>query len=86
MKAANFKVEDLVENLQGTCKSIQEALNDLYDDMDEADLTKADHEKIDAEIYRCETCSWWYEVGDKDADGNCENCSTSGEEDDEEYD
>ena len=80
MKPENFDIQELIDHLQGTCKSLQEGLNDLYPEMDVSDLTEKDNEEIDNQIFNCDTCNWWCEACEQDEDGNCENCSTQQEE------
>lgn len=71
MKPADFDIEELIDSLQGTCATISEK---LPEEMEE-DLTEQDHDAIDNRIFRCETCSWWCEVGEEgDEKGNCNDC------------
>lgn len=82
MRPDDFNVHQLVEDLQGTCKTIQEF---LPEGMDEDDLTEADHAHIDQEIFNCTECGWWYEVAQstESADGEnvCDECNPDDEED-----
>ena len=68
----------LIEYLQGSCKSLQEGIRAISDEeFTEDDLTSADYEEIDNEIFECIECGWWHEVGDmsEDADENiCIEC------------
>lgn len=72
MKPNNFSISELIESLNGTCKTIAEA---LPDDMEEDDLTEADHEDIDNQIFLCEQCNWWCEICERiEEDDICEDC------------
>lgn len=72
MRLADFKIEELIESLRGTCQTLSEA---LPEGMEEDDLTKADTDAIDEQIFRCETCSWWDEISEQNEDGeNCLDC------------
>lgn len=82
-RAANFDVQEVIDSLQGSCQSLQECLESYYPDMDENDLTSDDHEAIDNQIFCCDTCNWWCEIGEQDVDGNCQDCSTADEDEDE---
>lgn len=76
MRAEDFDVVKLIENLQGTCEALDKVLESLYPGMTSEDLTEDDHDAIDQEIFKCETCDWWYEQGESgDAEGNCLNCN-----------
>lgn len=87
-RPANFNVHELIHSLQGTCQTIDEVLLLMVDceGMTENDLTEADHNAINSEIFRCEQCSWWYELADastnEDYEGYCEGCGPDLEKDD----
>lgn len=68
------KIQELIEYLQGSCKSMYEACADM--EMDEDDLTIEQLQKIDEEIFRCARCGWWYEQPAEEIDGEwvCEDC------------
>lgn len=72
MRPANFNIQELIDELQGTCSSINDH---LPEGMDDNDLTSDDHEEIDNQIFLCDTCGWWCESCFQDEDGNCEDCS-----------
>lgn len=76
MRAADFNIQTIIDNLQGTCgNSIQSALDFYYPDMVEDDLTADDHYQLDSQIFVCNTCGWWCERGlGEDEDDNCEDC------------
>ena len=80
MRAPDFNIDLLIQNLQGTCNTLDEVVSDLYPGMDETDLTEDDHSIIDNEIFLCDTCNWWCEICEscneyEDCGGvNCESC------------
>lgn len=73
-KFTDEEIDDLAQQLNGTCQTVNEALR--YDDRNrsEDDMTRADHQALDGEIACCETCSWWCEPAELDEDGNCDDC------------
>ncbi len=72
-KPLDFEIEEFIEQLRGTCKTIFEL---LPEGMGEEDLTKEDLQAIDEEIFRCESCSWWCDKTDESEDGeNCTDCN-----------
>lgn len=76
-KTEKFNIEELIQALQGTCKSISEILNSLYDgETEEEDLSDEDRQAIDEEIFLCETCRWWCERCEESEDefGTCVSC------------
>lgn len=70
----DFNVQELIEDLVGTCKTIGDF---LPEGMDENDLTEEDHEAIDERIFNCDTCGWWCERDEEDPnnEGNCNDHS-----------
>ena len=79
MKPDGFNIEEFIEYLQGSCKTIADACSDFG--IEESDLTEEDHNEIDINIFNCDTCNWWYELGEMSADEeNCTNCSLHGDE------
>lgn len=81
MRPENFDVEELVQDLTGTCQTIQHF---LPEGMEESDLTEQDHEHIDSEIFNCHVCGWWCEQGEsreQDGEDVCADCFEGEEED-----
>ena len=76
MRPENFSVEQLISELQGTCKTIQEF---LPEGMEEDDLTEEDLQEIDNEVFLCSVCGWWYEIceesGSDESELICNDCS-----------
>lgn len=75
MKPADFNIQQLVDDLQGTCKTIEEF---LPDGMEFEDLTSEDLQFIDENIFLCEKCGWWCELSEEaeseDSDRICNEC------------
>jgi len=74
---ASIKLNELITYLQGTCKTLSEATEEIHDDLTEDDLTDEDKAIIDQEIFQCADCSWWYEVAEMSGDEDetiCSNC------------
>lgn len=76
MRHPNFDIVQFTEALEGTCKSLNEQLQNSYPDMDEDYLTEEDYAYIDSQIFRCEACGWWYFVDEMVQDGLCPDCSS----------
>lgn len=56
-------IERLVDYLLGSCQSIDDATNALFD-CDSEMLNERDWELINDQIFCCENCGWWYEIGE----------------------
>ena len=72
-------LQDLVDTLMGTFKKLEEGVSEVFEvEIEEAKtlLTEEDHEWLDNEIFCCDTCEWWFELGDSgDSEGNCLDCN-----------
>jgi len=72
------EIEQIINYLQGTCKSIDDAIYDIFgEDRDINDLSAGDYASIDERIFLCNTCGWWYEQGEMAENDNweCEGCA-----------
>jgi hypothetical protein len=68
-KFTSEQLHQIVETLQGTTSTLNDGIEEvLGEDYSEDDLTQSDHEFINNEIFRCDTCGWWCEI--------CENSET----------
>jgi len=76
IRPADFDINDVISFLQGTCKTLNEALVALYEvDGDENILTSEDHAVMDNEIFLCDTCNWWFDISEQSEDGEkCNDC------------
>lgn len=86
MRPEDFDINKVIEHLQGSSGTIQGALDDLYPDMDEMELTSEDHDCIDNEIFLCTVCNWWRETSQAAYDEDiqeqiCEDCIESEDND-----
>lgn len=63
--------EEIADYLMGTCKSLDDALEEL--DSEGAD-TIAFCLDLDSRIFCCEVCSWWSEISDMASDMICMDC------------
>jgi len=85
MRPQDFDINKFVEDLQGTCQTLNDTLPEGMTDMD---LTKEDHEYIDNEIFLCDQCGWWFEVCEAtendDYSGWCESCTPDPDEEEDE--
>jgi hypothetical protein len=81
MRNQNFKIEDLINSLRGTCSTIDK---ELPEDMEFEDLTDKEAMKLDLEIFQCAQCGWWYDVSEmseNDDDQYCEGCRPPNDDD-----
>lgn len=77
MELTDGQVQDLIAHITGTCMSLDAACAQLFD-CDSTVLTQVQHLDIDAEIFECETCGWWFELFEQGEDANsqvCESCA-----------
>lgn len=85
MRHPDFDIEILINNLRGTCNSMEQVMDDLYPEMDwMVDATKEELEGLDSEIFQCEECGWWCEqhemCDDNSGDWVCRDCRPGDEE------
>lgn len=91
MKPENFDINNLINSLRNTATSIDEH---LPDGMEYNDLKSEDHKAIDAEIFECDVCGWWYDISNLGDNGGhdticidcCENDDTIDDDEDDEDD
>lgn len=83
MALTHSQTEQLIEHLKGTCKSLQEGCMDLFQ-IDDDELSDENRAQIDDEIFRCNTCDWWFECSDESifSEGDCNECVPDDEEED----
>ena len=69
------RIEAIIEDLKGTCRSMSDACNSYGCEFD--DLTTEELEDLDNEIFCCDTCGWWCEISDMcdDGENNCRDCA-----------
>lgn len=66
------KWEEVIENIQGTCLTLDEVINQVYGE--EYEPTDLEYHQLDNTTLRCECCSWWVEAHEIDEEGNCHEC------------
>ncbi len=75
-KITDEQVEQIINYLRGTCNSLCNVLESMNEDWCDDDLTQAQLEHIDEEIFCCTTCDWWYEISQQSEDGEtCDECT-----------
>jgi len=67
-----INIDEIIEYLQGSCKSLDEAVDTFYPGLDSMDLEDEHYEAIDNALFLCEECGWWCEVGDYAMDQDME--------------
>lgn len=84
MPLNNDQMAELVCDLQGTCQSLEEAL--AKDGFTEDDMSQANHEELDNQLFCCVSCGWWCELCEE-AEGcsepTCTDCKAPDEEEEE---
>lgn len=73
-KLTKEEFDALVGYLEGSCMTIDEALNTLFG-IDFTELSLETLEALDGEIFCCENCGWWCNVDEmSEEDIVCNNC------------
>lgn len=70
------KMREVAGTIQGTCKSLDSVLQEVFGD---EDLTAVDFaiellQELDSITMECESCNWWFETGELDDDQVCPDC------------
>jgi len=76
MSATLEQLHAIIDDLRGTCKSLSEVCEAHGVD----ELTMADHETIDSELFLCVECEWWcawdeLSMHASDGDDVCDECA-----------
>jgi hypothetical protein len=90
MKLTSSQIDDLIQELQGTIARLDATTEEMFG-ISSFDLDMETLEALDQEIFCCECCGWWYEIGELsrevDEDMVCQECEgdyMNSEEEDEE--
>lgn len=83
MTARNYtdaEIEELIYDLQGTCQSLEEAVQKTDH---KKELTVADCQVLDQNIFCCEQCNWWDEASQESVrePGCCVDCEPEDDND-----
>lgn len=69
---------ELVEYLQGSCLTTEEAMNDLFE-LSEDDLSESQIDELWSDMFKCSNCGWWYEMSEEsgidESELICNNCA-----------
>lgn len=74
----DFDVYRIINDLNGTTGTLDDAVESNYPGMVWQDLTDEDHTAIDNEIFNCEQCGWWcetHETNDSPMGDICNDCN-----------
>lgn len=74
MRHPEFNVNDFVESINGTARSVQGILDIYYPGMEEEDILPEELDEIDQLTVECNCCGWWVDAEDIDDMGNCTDC------------
>ena len=74
----NEQIDELINYLQGSCISFDTALMELFNIKSFTDLDNKNLEEIDSHIFECDSCGWWYDLGEQsnevEEDSVCTSC------------
>lgn len=74
----DVQIEELAEHLRGTPQTLAHGVEFCFEDRTDDDMTVADCEALDAEIFCCAKCEWWCNIDEMaegtDDDPVCEDC------------
>lgn len=62
MGVSKEKMEEIINGLQGTCKSLDEVLS--HYEISYYSLSDENFEQLDNAIFCCACCGWWYDTGE----------------------
>lgn len=74
------KMIEVAEYLQGTCNSLEEALEHFFGTDDLTEFAVELMEVLDDITMLCEQCGWWTETGFINDNGICDQCEPEDEE------
>lgn len=80
MRLSRAQIDELTAHLEGTCESLQWGLSGIGIETRDA-LALLDSDtliEIDAAIFQCDTCGWWYATDEQSASEDepiCEQCA-----------
>lgn len=77
-------IEEVIDYLLGTCKSLDEGISEIYEDKDFTDLTLNQCTILDDNIMCCECCGWWVNSHEIDENNFCEDCQEAEKENNDE--
>ena len=70
--------EDIIYELQGSCKSLLEVLE--FHECEHLELDSDFLAELDSRIFCCELCNWWMEISEMAEDAQdrwiCEECAS----------
>lgn len=82
MRAPDFDIDQLINDLNGSSQSLEESLKSLYPEMEWGDLTQEDLQTIDIQIFECQECNWWCENSEMEendlGEQICDDCYRAG--------
>lgn len=73
MKVSVEMMKEIAEELQGTCDSLDDKLEERGVNIGSVPATLL--QDLDMEVMLCSACGWWCEPCELDEEGNCNDCS-----------
>lgn len=81
LKISNSVMAQIIMDLQGTTKSLNEAVRDnTCHSYTEESLAPEQTDMIDAAIFLCDSCGWWCEMDELNNDTGDEYCNDCAED------
>lgn len=77
------KLENVISELCGTCKSIDFVLEDNGVDFNSLDEEISFKRYVDDKIFCCESCLWWCEISEMSPNEDSQECYDCYSEEDE---
>lgn len=79
MILTNKQIDDIIYFLQGSCKSLDEAIEAITDGEIGSQTAVTNEQelcdRLDNTIFCCDGCGWWCDIGEECGDRLCEDCS-----------
>lgn len=84
MELSEAQINQLINYLNGSCRSLEDGLNDLFELTSMSEVTNEQEmcDMVDDAIFCCDQCNWWCPQGtmsDK-VDWTCTDCNPDDED------
>lgn len=80
MRPKEFRLQEVVDYLQGSCNTLDSGLELIHpkekeEGFSDDDLIESDYQFIANQIFLCDDCGWWCEIQEQSEEGSCEDCN-----------
>lgn len=83
IKNNGIDMAEVIDDLLGSCDSLHSVLNS-YGFTDD-DMTSQNYQRLDEEIFCCDSCGWWCESCEEHEHNGDRVCDDCNEDDEDEY-